>query len=228
MLAALSYIGGPQNRQRRQGFACRPNQDVVLPALSTTFSRKKPQWVMLEVLRIKALMGKNAGCRKVADTFNRLHTPMSVGKSFVSDAIKTHQYLLLNVSRELRDKRPRPTQINAVWGLDLTFVRESLGTQHTVFGAIDHGSRVCTRLVMVLNKRSWTLIGHLCLAIGEFGKPDAIRSDNEAVFNSTVFRTFLKLLTIPMLSFMCILIVWPVRTNFLLQSTIDGSRILAR
>jgi transposase InsO family protein len=148
---------------------------------------------MLEVLRIKALMGKNAGCRKVADTFNRLHTPMSVGKSFVSDAIKKHQYLLLNISRELRDKRPRPTQINAVWGLDLTFVRESQSTQRTVFGAIDHGSRVCTRLVMILNKRSWTLIGHLCLAIGEFGKPDAIRSDNEAVFNSTVFRTFLKL-----------------------------------
>ena len=174
MLAALSYIGWRQNRQRRQGFACRPNQDVVLPALSTTFSRKKPAWVMLEVLRIKALMGKNVGCRKVADTFNRLHTPMSVGKSFVSDAIKRHQYLLLNISRELRDKRPRPTQINAVWGLDLTFVRESRGTQRTVFGAIDHGSRVCTRLVMVLNKRSWTLIGHLCLAIGEFGKPDAI------------------------------------------------------
>ncbi|MFZ4481102.1 MAG: integrase core domain-containing protein [Rhodoferax sp.] len=193
MLAALSYIGGSQNRQRRQGFACRPNQDVALPALSTTFSRKKPEWVMLEVLRIKALMGKNAGCRKVAGTFNRLHAPMSVGKSFVSDAIKKHQYLLLNISRELRDKRPRPTQINAVWGLDLTFVRESPGTQRTVFGAIDHGSRVCTRLVMVLNKRSWTLIGHLCLAIGEFGKPDAIRSDNEAVFNSTAFRTFLKL-----------------------------------
>ena len=68
MLAALSYIGGLQNRQRRQGFACRPNQDVALPALSTTSSRKKPEWVMLEVLRIKALMGKNAGCRKVADT----------------------------------------------------------------------------------------------------------------------------------------------------------------
>ena len=122
MLAALSYIGGSQNRQRRQGFACRPNQEVALPALRTTFSRKKPEWVMLEVLRIKALMGKNAGCRKVADTFNRLHTPISVGKSFVSDAIKRHQYLLLNISRELRDKRPRPTEINAVWGLDLTFV----------------------------------------------------------------------------------------------------------
>ena len=85
MLAALSYLGGLQNRQKRQGFACRPNQDVALPALSTTFSSNKPEWVMLEVLRIKALMGKNAGCRKVADTFNRLHAPMGVGKSFVSD-----------------------------------------------------------------------------------------------------------------------------------------------
>ncbi len=56
MLAALSYIGWRGAGQKRQGFACRPNQEVALPALSTTFSRKKPEWVMLEVLRIKALM----------------------------------------------------------------------------------------------------------------------------------------------------------------------------
>ena len=97
MFAALSYIGGLQNRQRRQGFACRLNQEVALPALRTTFSRKKPEWVMLEVLRIKALMGKNAGCRKVADTFNRLHAPMSVGKSFV----RRHQEASISIAQYL-------------------------------------------------------------------------------------------------------------------------------
>lgn len=49
-------------------------------------------------------MGKNAGCRKVADTCNRMHAPVRVGKSFVSDTIRNHQYALLNITRELRDQ----------------------------------------------------------------------------------------------------------------------------
>jgi len=35
--------------------------------------------------------------------------------------------------------------------------------------------------------------GHLCLAIGCYGKPSAVRTDNEIIFNSFVFRTLLKL-----------------------------------
>lgn len=141
-------------------------------------------------------MGKQVGCRKVADTFNRLHAPTRVGKSFVSNTIRNHQYALLNISRELRDKRPAPVNVNSVWGVDLTFARGHLGTPRPVLGVVDHGSRVCTRLATVVNKRSWTLIGHLCLAIGQYGKPRAIRTDNELVFKSTVFKTFLKLVGI--------------------------------
>jgi putative transposase len=46
-------------------------------------------------------MGKQVGCRKVADTFNRLHAPTRVDKSFVSNTLRNHQYALLNISREL-------------------------------------------------------------------------------------------------------------------------------
>lgn len=69
-------------------------------------------------------MGKNAGCRKVADTCNRVHAPVRVGKSFVSDTIRNHQYALLNITRELRDQRPAPVNVNRVWGVDLTFVQD--------------------------------------------------------------------------------------------------------
>ncbi|MBS7349591.1 MAG: transposase, partial [Comamonas sp.] len=79
---------------------------------------------------------------------------------------------------------------------DLTFVRDHHDTPQPVFGVIDHGSRICSKLTAVANKRSWTLIGHLCLAIGEYGKPRAIRTDNETVFCSTAFKTFLKLVGI--------------------------------
>jgi putative transposase len=43
----------------------------------------------------------------------------------------------------------------------------------------------------VINKKSWTLLGHVCLAIGRYGKPKAIRTDNEAVFTSRLFKLFL-------------------------------------
>jgi putative transposase len=183
-------------RQQRQGFARRPAPDPTADDSPAPPTRKKPDWVVQEVLRLKALMGKNAGCRKVADTFNRLHAPARVGKSFVSDTIRNHQYALLNITRELRGQRPAPVRVNHVWGVDLTFVRDHHGTPRPVLGVVDHGSRVCTQLAAVVNKRSWTLIGHLCLAIGQHGKPSAIRTDNELAFKSAVFTTFLKLVGI--------------------------------
>ena len=41
---------------------------AALPALRT----HKPDWVVEEIVRLKALM-PDAGCRRIADTFNRLH-----------------------------------------------------------------------------------------------------------------------------------------------------------
>ena len=37
------------------------------------------------------------------------------------------------------------------------------------------------------------MLGHLCLAIAQHGKPRKLRTDNEAIFNSWVFKGFLKL-----------------------------------
>ncbi len=38
-------------------------------------------------------MGDKVGCRKVADTFNRLHGDrQTVGKSFVAKTIRKHRY----------------------------------------------------------------------------------------------------------------------------------------
>lgn len=195
-LFALAYLANPLNRRKQQSFARRPTPDPTTADVPAPLTRKKPDGVVQEVLRLKALMGKNAGCRKVADTFNRLHAPTRVGKSFVSDTIRNNQYALLNISRELRDKPPAPVSANNVWGIDLTFVRDHQGTPRPVLGIIDHGSRICSQLVAVANKRSWTLIGHLYLAIGQYGKPRAIRSDNEAVFSCAVFKRFLKLVGI--------------------------------
>jgi putative transposase len=93
-------------------------------------------------------------------------------------------------------QKPLPVAVNAVWGMDMTFVTDEFGVTHACVGLLDHGSRVCTRLAVLLNKRSWTLLGNLCLAIGKYGKPKALRTDNEACMNSFVFRAFLKLVGI--------------------------------
>lgn len=182
-LFALILLARRLHRKKRQGFGRRPAPDPTTVAAPAPLTRKKPDWVVHEVLRLKALMGKQVGCRKVADTFNRLHAPTRVGKSFVSNTIRNHQYALLNISRDLRNKRPAPASVNSVWGVDLTFVLSHCGTPRPVLGVVDHGSRVCTRLAAVINKRSWTLIGHLCLAIGQYGKPHAIRTDSKRSIN---------------------------------------------
>ena len=72
-LFALAYLANPLNRQKHQNFARRPTPDPTTADVPAPLTRKKPDWVVQEVLHLKALMGKNAGCRKVADTFNRLH-----------------------------------------------------------------------------------------------------------------------------------------------------------
>ena len=68
----------------------------------------KPDWVHKEVLRLKALMA-DAGCRVIADTFNRLHAnaAMSVGKTFVSELVRKHKYAIqmLRRKRVIRKRR---------------------------------------------------------------------------------------------------------------------------
>ena len=156
------------------------------------YCQRKPAWVTAEVLRLKAHMGK-AGCRSVAITFNRLHQNTSIGKTFVAEAIKRNQYQLSCIKRDIRSRAPCTVSINTVWGLDLTFKTDQQDKLNNLLGIIDHGSRLAISLTTVINKRSWTILGHLCLAIGKYGKPKAIRTDNENIFNSFVFRTMLKL-----------------------------------
>lgn len=98
--------------------------------------------------------------------------------------------------RKIKHARPKPVPRNRVWGLDLTGKVDTAGNLHMVFGLIDHGSRTLLRLAALPNKSSWTLLGHLFLAIGTYGKPRAVRTDNEACFTSRLFRTLLKLTSI--------------------------------
>ncbi len=183
------YDCRPKLRNRMR-YARQPVNSSVLTTLCRF--RKKPDWVTHEVLRLKAHMGK-AGCRAITNTFNRLHKNTIIGKTFVAETIKRNQYQLSCIKRGMRARAPSAISINAVWGLDLSFKTDQQDKLNNILGIIDHGSRLAISLTTVINKRSWTVLGHLCLAIGKYGKPKAIRTDNENIFNSFVFRTLLKL-----------------------------------
>jgi transposase InsO family protein len=148
------------------------------------------------VLRLKALM-PDSGCRKIAVTFNWLHggRGMTVGKTFVANLVRKNQQEILRLRHELKHKLPRPMPRNRVWGLDLTSVRDD-GESRTVLGLVDHGTRACLALRSLPTKASIAILRALLDVIERFGAPKCVRTDNEAVFTSRLFRLGLHLLGI--------------------------------
>ena len=158
----------------------------------------KPPWVVDEVVRLVALM-PDAGCRRLADVFVRLHCRRrgeSVSKSFVAYTLCATRRAVLTKRRELRARLPQPMSRNRVWGVDMTGKADALGVQHAMLGIVDHGSRRLLALRALPHRCAWALLGHVCLAIARHGKPRALRTDNEAVFAGGVFTSALRLLGI--------------------------------
>ena len=105
---------------------------------------------------------------------------------------------MLSCRRARRSARPGSgaVPVNQTWGLDLTGRMDGAGRVHTILGLLDHGTRRVLALRSVAAKSGWHLLGYLCLAIGEFGRPRNIRTDNEACITGRVFSAGLKLLGI--------------------------------
>jgi putative transposase len=161
--------------------------------------RRKPDWVRLAVLAL-ALQLPRAGYRTLAYCFNLRHAsqqdhhgrPFSVSKSFVSALLRDRRYAVVRASQ--RAYVARRELIQTTWGMDLTGLPMVDGSSLAVFGVIDHGSRAVLSLSPVVKRNSLVLLGKLLVAMGSYGLPRAVRSDNEAVFRSFMFRGVLKLL----------------------------------
>ncbi|MGH8630534.1 MAG: integrase core domain-containing protein [Burkholderiales bacterium] len=156
--------------------------------------KPKPRWVRNEVLRLAALSG--AGCRTIEKLFNRLYArrrATTVGKSYVHYTTRDHRYEIEVLKRKLKHRVPRPLARNAIWALDLTGKGDIGRDPHPILGIEDHGSRKLLVLEALTRKNAWTLLGYLFLAVGRFGKPRALRTDNESMLRSFVFRLGLQL-----------------------------------
>lgn len=184
-----------QNKRKYHSISSPPYSITLCAKLSRARNAKKPDWVVKKIIQMSAWM-PHASLRFIAAEFNRLYTVqgMTLCKSTVDKIIKKHKHEIVQRRQRWRDNPPGMSAINKVWGLDLTAKGDHDGHIHYIFGIIDHGSRRALCLRHVLRKNSLTLLGHLLIAIGEFGFPKTIKTDNERVFTSRLFTGALKTL----------------------------------
>jgi transposase InsO family protein len=167
----------------------------VTKAPSQVRGARKPDWVVKHIVRLKALM-PDAGCRAIADLFNRRFEAaagMRVSKSFVAYTLRRERYTIAQCRKAIRRRQAKAGRRNLVWGLDLTGKQDDGGTTHAILGLIDHGTRRLLRLSCLAPASSRTVLWHLLLAIARYGKPVAIRTDNGSVFTARLFRTALRI-----------------------------------
>lgn len=168
--------------------------------VSRARSRKKPAWVVHELLRLAALHPKGTGCRALALMFNRCFTQRgeTISKSFASYTVRNHRYEVLQLRERFKKRVPPWTAINNVWGIDLTAMQyvDFDRNTHAILGIIDHGSRRSLALTVLSRACSWTLLGHLCFAIARLNKPRTVRTDNGANLVSGTFRCALAVMGI--------------------------------
>lgn len=121
---------------------------------------------------------------------------MTVGKSYAATTLQKHQYLILEARRKVKHRIPRPMQRNHVWGCDLLVKTDQRGTAHLGLAIVDHASRACVRLQRLSDKSSMRLLQELAHTVKQYGRPQLLRTDNEAVFTSIWFTWGLRLLGI--------------------------------
>lgn len=169
----------------------------IRPQAAVHRKRNKPQWVVREIIRLKALT--NLSTRKLADTFNRRYAAskhITISKSTVATIIRTHQAEILQLRQRWKRRIPAPLPRNHIWGMDITGKMDTQGHIHPILGIIDHSSRLALTLQPLTDKTSLTLLKALIIGIETFGMPRILRTDNEAVFTSRLFRLGLRMLGI--------------------------------
>lgn len=160
------------------------------------YRQPKPAWVRHEIIRLKALMPE-AGCRTIAHTFNRRFAEsrqMTVSKTYANDVIRKNKYEIQVLRKEIKNRRPKDIPGNLVWGMDLTGKTDTDDNLNHIIGMVEHKSRQCLGLAALKDKASITILRFLLDAVELYGKPRFLRTDNEPLFTSWLFRFSLWLI----------------------------------
>ena len=157
-------------------------------------TRRKPQWVVRIVIGLGA---HGLSCRKIANNVNRrFGRRITIGKTWVNKVLRAHALEIADQRRAMRRAPPMAFAVNHTWALDLSFYTSAPGALYTMLGIIDHGSRRLLCLKHLPRKCTLTLLGHLLLTMARFGVPAVIRTDNEGMFRSILWKAVLKALNI--------------------------------
>jgi len=197
LFALLLHLARMLRLLSRRGL--RPYRRRGEPAWAGYRHRRKPEWVRREVIRMKALMREAGTCRTIEALFNRrfaARRKMTVGRTWVSEVIRAHRYEIEIVGWRIKNAKPRAVPKNVVWAMDLTGKTDLGAVTHFILAILEHASRAALALEALQTKSSWNLILKLTAAVKRYGKPKAVRTDNEAVFTSRRFRFALFLLGI--------------------------------
>lgn len=178
---------------RRPSHATTP---VPIYAGNACHPRAKPTEVREGLFRI-ALEAPDASCRAITERFNRDHreTGLSVGKTYVSEFLRDFRQWRASPARHSHTIATA-SAINLVWAIDLTEHRIEPKSRQALLGILDHGSRRMLSLDALRERTSIAILRLLLDAIEQYGKPKAIRTDNEAMFTSWVFAFALQWLGI--------------------------------
>ena len=156
--------------------------------------RAKPEWVLKKVIYLASHLRT---CRGVTHAFNRGYGHRaSVRKSWVAQILSAHAGEIAQMRRERKRRKAFFIPVAHTWALDLTLLQSPYGHTFTVLGIIDAGSRKLLHLDLSPGKCAFALLGHLFIAISRHGLPAVIRTDNEAMFASAIWRVTLKALGI--------------------------------
>ena len=169
-----------------------------MPTPFSALRARKPDWVVEEVVRLKAHMA-DAGCRRIADTFNRMHGARhatTVSKTWVAANVRKRRREIEERRREWKRRVPKPMDANRVWGLDLTGKADNEGVIHPILGIVDHGSRVAVSLIALRTRSTVAILRALLDAIERHGLPRAVRTDNDGALTSRLFALALAVLGI--------------------------------
>jgi transposase InsO family protein len=188
--ASLRARRKPVMRRRAKTRQTLPAEDPQIQAQP----RRKPEWVVRTVIRLGI---HRLTCRSIATNFNRRYGQhITIGKTWTNNVLRTHAHEIDYKRRLMRRTPPLPFPINHTWAIDLTFYTSPEGVFYTMLGIIDHGSRRLMCLKQLPRKCTLILLGHLFLTMARFGIPAVIRTDNESMFRSALWKAALKALSI--------------------------------
>ncbi|MDR2580033.1 MAG: hypothetical protein LBC85_03455, partial [Fibromonadaceae bacterium] len=154
IIAALFLIAALLRKTQRRIF--RRKKQLKQPCQCSA----KPPWVKREVIRIKAYV-LNAGCRQVADIFNRRFAAergMTVGKTYVNGILRKYMAEVMDIRKLWKHRIPQFMLRNAVWGVDFTGVTDNSCNTQTLLGIVDNGTRKCLSLQAIGSKASIVLL----------------------------------------------------------------------